>query len=143
ARPGSAADAARPIDGEWGLAPALAERVHPLFLRGKAAFFPFAGTDDMSRIHFETKDRIELGQGTGSVRDYGSGFLDRLAGVLGAAQASRQEVDRLSALAFTDQLPIVFRGAQPVANQSLRSVGKPAVDERQAEIIEHMYAGTR
>jgi len=40
-------------------------------------------------------------------------------------------------------LPIVFRGAQPVANQSLRSVGKPAVDERQAEIIEHMYAGTR
>ncbi|TMH01007.1 MAG: DUF1501 domain-containing protein, partial [Betaproteobacteria bacterium] len=70
-------------------------------------------------------------------------FLNRLAGVLGAARASRQEVDRLSALAFTDQLPIVFRGAQPVANQSLRTVGKPSVDERQAEIIEHMYAGTR
>jgi uncharacterized protein (DUF1501 family) len=139
-RPGSGPNAALAIDDQWALAPALADSVYPLLQRGQAAFVPFAGTDDTSRSHFETQDRIELGLGTGSVRDYRSGFLNRLAGVLGARHEAS---NRLAALAFTDQLPLAFRGAQPVANQSLRSLGKAAVDERQADIIEHMYAGTR
>ena len=137
ARPGSNAQAALPIDSQWALAPALAETIHPLFQKGQVAFVPFAGIDDTSRSHFETQDRVELGQGGGAIRDYGSGFLNRLAGVTGADDASQ-----LRALAFTDQLPLVLRGARAVANQSLRDLGKPGVTARQAQIIESMYAGT-
>ncbi len=37
---------ALPLDGQWGLHPALRETIYPLFQRGQAAFIPFAGTDD-------------------------------------------------------------------------------------------------
>ena len=33
-----------------------------LYSERQAAFIPFAGTDDLSRSHFETQDSIELGQ---------------------------------------------------------------------------------
>jgi len=137
ARPGSATNAALPIDAQWGLAPALRDTIHPLFQRGQAAFVPFAGTDDTSRSHFETQDRIELGQGAQGGRDFSSGFLNRLAMVTGGASAAR-----LSSLSFTDQLPLVFRGREPVANQSLRDVGKAGVSEKQAKLIAGMYANT-
>ena len=48
---------------------------------------PFAGTDDLSRSHFETQDSIELGQPTGGASDYRSGFLGRLAGTLSGARS--------------------------------------------------------
>ena len=54
--------AALPLDGDWGLAPALADTIHPLWLKGQATFVPFAGTHDTTRSHFETQDHIELGQ---------------------------------------------------------------------------------
>ncbi len=137
ARPGSATNAALPIDAQWGLAPALRDTVYPLFQRGQVAFVPFAGTEDTSRSHFETQDRIELGQGPQGGRDFSSGFLNRLALVTGGASAAR-----LSSLSFTDQLPLVFRGSEPVANQSLRDVGKAGVSEKQARLIAGMYAST-
>ncbi len=137
ARPGSGANAALELDAQWGLAPALADSVYPLYQRGQAAFIPFAGTDDTSRSHFETQDRIELGTGPAQ-QNFGSGFLNRLAAELNRGGSA----SKLAALSFTDQLPLAFRGPQQVANQSLRSVGKPGVDARQAGIIERMYAGT-
>ena len=54
-------DAALAIDADWALHPALGESVHGLFVRGEAAFIPFAGTENLSRSHFETQDSIELG----------------------------------------------------------------------------------
>src|SRR5664279_1916431 len=60
ARPGTAADAALPLDGDWSLHPALRDSVLPLFEKKQAAFIPFAGTDDTSRSHFETQDSICL-----------------------------------------------------------------------------------
>ena len=48
----------------------------------QVAFVPFAGTDDLSRSHFETQDSIELGQPIGGARDYRSGFLGRLSDTL-------------------------------------------------------------
>jgi len=137
-RPGSSSNAALAIDAQWGLAPALSETVYPLFQRNQVAFVPFAGTDDTSRSHFETQDRIELGQSEQGARNFGSGFMNRLAGVIGGAQPTR-----LSALSFTDQLPLVFRGSEPVANQSLRDVGKSGVTDKQAQLISGMYADTR
>ena len=58
----SVTTAALPLDANWGLHPVLRETIYPLYRTGQAAFVPFAGTDDLSRSHFETQDTIELGQ---------------------------------------------------------------------------------
>ena len=123
--------AALPVDADWGLHPALAESLHPLYTRGEAAFIPFAGTHDTSRSHFETQDSIELGQAQGA-RSYASGFMNRLAAELGGR----------GAISFTNQLPVAFRGNAQVANVALNIAAKPGVDERQSKLIAQMYAGS-
>jgi uncharacterized protein (DUF1501 family) len=129
-RPGSgAADPALALDADWGLHPALAETIYPLWQKKQIAFVPFAGTDDLTRSHFETQDTIELGQPVHGSRDYRSGFMSRLAGVLTATRP----------IAFTDQLPLIFRGGAAIPNIGLNAVGKPAVDDRQVRLIEGMY----
>ncbi len=133
ARPGTAADAALPLDADWGLNPSLRDSMIPLFEKRQAAFVPFAGTDDTSRSHFETQDSIELGQALQGHRDFQSGFMNRLAAVLGARDA----------IAFTDQLPLCFRGAMQVPNLALVNMAKPGIDARQSDIITAMYQGSR
>lgn len=137
ARPGSGADAALalPDQSDWGLAPAWTESLLPLYERGQLAAIPFAGTHDLSRSHFETQDRIELGQSDdpAAVRDFRSGFLNRLAEVLGARDA----------IALTSDLPLILRGAVKVPNLALGSVGRGGVDARQTDLIRQMYAGTQ
>ena len=115
------------IGADWGLHPALRE-VHELYQKGEAAFVPFAGTEDLSRSHFETQDSIE----SGGNRDFRSGFLNRLA----------SELKSEKAISFTDQLPLVFRGEAKVANAALRFAGRGGVNPRQAELIAQMYQGT-
>lgn len=129
ARPSADPHAALPLDADWGLHPALRETIWPLYQKGQAAFVPFAGTDDISRSHFETQDTIELGQAWGGHRDYGSGFMSRLAGQLAGARP----------IAFTDQLPLTFRGVGAIPNLQLASVGKPAIDARGSTLISAMY----
>lgn len=119
-----------PLDADWSLHPALKDSIMPLWQQRQIAFIPFAGTDDMSRSHFATQDTIELGQPVGGHRNYGSGFMARLAGVLGRGDTP---------ISFTDQLPLCFRGgAAPIPNLALANVGKP-IDQRQAKLIEAMY----
>lgn len=130
------ANAALELDAQWALHPALKDTMLPLWQRGQLAFVPFAGSEDTSRSHFETQDSIELGQPLQGKRDFQSGFLNRLAGVLGSAGSSR-------AIAFTDQLPLVFRGQPAVTNMALGSAGKPQVNQQQADVIRSMYASTR
>jgi len=122
------------INADWGLHPALRDTIYPLFTSGEAAFVPFAGTEDLSRSHFETQDSIELGQPLQGTRDYRSGFLNRLATTLNA--------DRASAISFTDQLPLIMQGTAQLPNMALRSLGKPQVDARQARMIAAMYDGS-
>jgi uncharacterized protein (DUF1501 family) len=124
-------DAALPLDADWSLHPALKDSIYPLWAKRQIAFIPFAGCDDMSRSHFETQDAIELGQPLQGRRDYGSGFMSRLTRELAGPQP----------IAFTDQLPLTFRGGGAVPNMSVNAPGKPGVDERQARLIEQMYAG--
>jgi uncharacterized protein (DUF1501 family) len=131
------ANGALPLDADWGLHPALASSVMPLFQQKQATFIPFAGTDDLTRSHFETQDSIELGQSLDGRRDYRSGFLNRLAGVLGGGPLTA-----VSPIAFTDQLPIVLRGDAKAANMALGNVGRQAIDARQSEVIASMYRGT-
>jgi len=131
-RPDAAApNAALSLDAQWGLHPALKDTIYPLFQRGQAAFIPFAGTDDLTRSHFETQDTIELGQTINGSRDYRSGFMARLAGVL----------TQVRPIAFTDQMPLTFQGGEPVPNIAINSVGKPGIDDRQARLIASMYKG--
>lgn len=130
ARPGSAAaNTALVLDGDWGLHPALRDTIYPLWQQKQIAFVPFAGTDDLTRSHFETQDTIELGQGVQGSRDYRSGFMARLAGVL----------TEVKPIAFTDQMPLIFRGSGAIPNIAINAVGKPAVDDRQAALIKSMY----
>ena len=129
-------NAALPLDGaqggSWGLHPALRESILPLYKKGQAAFVPFAGTDDVSRSHFETQDTIELGQDIQGTRDYRSGFMARLAGTL--TRSARP-------IAFTDQLPLTFQGGGAIPNIGISGVGKPGIDGRQAALIASMYEG--
>jgi uncharacterized protein (DUF1501 family) len=132
AKPGQDENSAVALDADWGLHPALKDSVLPLYRKGEAAFVPFAGIDDLSRSHFETQDAIELGQPLTASRNYQSGFMSRLAGVLAAT----------APIAFTPQLPLIFRGGAPVPNISLNTTAKPGIDLRQAKLIEAMYRGS-
>jgi uncharacterized protein (DUF1501 family) len=130
-RPGSHADAAVLLTPDWGLHPALKDSLLPFWEKKELAFVPFAGTaDDLTRSHFETQDTIELGQPVHGSRNYNSGFMARLATVL----------TRMRPIAYTEQLPLVFRGGNAIPNIGIGSVGKPGVDDRQAKLIESMYA---
>ncbi len=125
------------LDADWALAPAVRASVGALYAQRQAAFIPFAGTDDLSRSHFETQDSIEMGQASGGTRDFRSGFLGRLAATLAGTTAGD------SAISFTDALPLAFEGGGTVPNLSLKTVGRPAFDERQSRILRDMYAGHR
>jgi uncharacterized protein (DUF1501 family) len=125
--------AALPLDADWGLHPALRESIAPLWAARQIAFVPFAGTDDLSRSHFETQDTIEMGQPVQGRRQFGSGFLGRLAGVLGKGGTGT--------IAFSDTLPLVMRGGPMVANLALGGNGKPPLDDSESAMIAAMYHG--
>lgn len=121
----------RALDANWALTPAVAQSMGPLWDKKQLAFIPFAGTDDLSRSHFETQDNIESGE-AGDARSYASGFMGRLSGVLRGVPP----------IAFTDALPLSFRGTGDVPNISLKGGGKAVFDDRQSKILASMYEGT-
>ena len=136
ARPDPASSSgAMALDADWALAPAVRDTIGAMYLQRQVAFIPFAGTDDLSRSHFETQDSIELGQPAGTIRNYRSGFLGRLSDALLGSTSS------MPPIAFTDALPLAFAGSTTIPNLSLKNVGKPPFDERQARILSDMYTG--
>ena len=147
-KPDAGPGAAIQLDADWGLHPALAGSIHPLWTAGQVAFVPFAGIADTSRSHFATQDAIELGQPMDSQRDYQSGFMNRLASIVASGQQStvaREQsstVARDIAIAFTDQVPVTFRGSHRISNVALRNIAKPQVDARQTAAIAAMYRDT-
>jgi uncharacterized protein (DUF1501 family) len=137
--PNAAISLARPNEvAAWGLHPALKESMLPLWQKGQLAFVPFAGTEDLTRSHFETQDNMESGMPVSAPgrapRAYGSGFLNRLAAALDGTAAP---------VAFTDGLPMAMTGEVVVPNVSLKGTGKPAFDDRQVGLLSSMYEGTR
>jgi uncharacterized protein (DUF1501 family) len=123
------------LDADWALHPAVRDSIGALYLQRQAAFIPFAGTDDLSRSHFETQDSIELGQPQNAAHDFRSGFLGRLSTVLSGAAVDAAPI------AFTDALPLSFEGAPTVPNLSLKRAGKAPFDERQVQLLGDLYAG--
>jgi uncharacterized protein (DUF1501 family) len=132
-RPGTGPNTAIALDSDWALHPALRASLLPLYQKGQLAFVPFAGTDNLTRSHFETQDSIELGQPLDQTRNYESGFMNRLASVLAGGAAP---------IAFTSRLPVTFRGAAQVPNVELRQLAKPGIDARQSTVIAGMYRNT-
>jgi uncharacterized protein (DUF1501 family) len=121
------------LDANWGLNPVLRDTIYPLWQRKQIAFVPFAGTDDLSRSHFETQDNIESGESTSERSDFRSGFLARLSGTL----------PNVPPIAFTKSLPLSFQGAgKDVPNISLKGDTKSHFDARQSAILTQMYQGT-
>jgi uncharacterized protein (DUF1501 family) len=121
------------LDADWALHPALAGPLGPLWDRRELALVPFFGTPDLSRSHFETQELIESGEAPDhGERGDGSGFLSRLAEAIGGSRP----------IAFTDRLPRALTGPLLIPNVSLKQVGKPGFDERQAAILTEMYRGS-
>ena len=127
------------LDGNWALSPALRDTLGPLYQQRQVAFVPFAGTEDLSRSHFETQDSVELGQPVAGTRDYRSGFMSRLSGTL--STGANAAGTTAGSIAFTDALPLCFQGPTQIANLSLKNIGKSPFDVRQSRILTDMYAG--
>jgi uncharacterized protein (DUF1501 family) len=119
------------LDSDWALTPAVRDSLGPLYQQRQAVFIPFAGTDDLSRSHFETQDSIELGQSIHTTRDFRSGFLARLAATLNGS----------TPIAFTDTLPLAFKGDSGIASISLQRGGKSPFDDTQTATLRGMYTG--
>ncbi|WP_339941395.1 DUF3422 family protein [Undibacterium luofuense] len=136
AKPSDKPDSAIALNTDWGLHPALRDSMYPLFQRGEVSFIPFAGTEDLSRSHFETQDSIEMGQALNGSRNFHSGFLNRLAAVIQPNQA-------MQCMSFTDQLPVIFQGDAKVANLALKNPAKMQIDQRQTSLIQNMYQKDR
>jgi len=121
------------LDANWGLNPVLRESIYPLWQKKQIAFVPFAGTDDLSRSHFETQDNIERGQPIGHAGDFRSGFMARLSG----------QLTDVPSIAFTNNLPLSFQGSsRDIPNISLKGDTKARFDARQSAILSDMYKGT-
>ncbi|HUB92031.1 MAG TPA: DUF1501 domain-containing protein [Dyella sp.] len=126
-------NAALPLDADWGMNPVLRDSIYPLWQKKQIAFIPFAGTDDLSRSHFETQDSIERGEPLNAASNYRSGFLARLS----------SQLTGVPAIAFTNSLPLSFQGAgKDIPNISLKGNTKANFDERQSSILAGMYKNT-
>ena len=121
------------LDANWGLNPILRDSIYPLWQRKQIAFVPFAGTDDLSRSHFETQNNIESGEPTSQRGNFRSGFMARLS----------SQLSDVPAIAFTKDLPLSFQGAgRDIPNISLKADPKARFDARQSAILSDMYKGT-
>jgi uncharacterized protein (DUF1501 family) len=122
-----------PLNANWGLNPVVRDAIYPLWQKKQIAFIPFAGTDDLSRSHFETQDNIERGEPLNTSGNFRSGFLARLS----------SQLTGVPAIAFTNSLPLSFQGAsKDIPNISLKGNTKANFDERQSAILAGMYKNT-
>lgn len=120
------------LDENWALHPALRDTLYPMWQNKELAFIPFAGSDDTSRSHFETQDRIEAGLDEHAfLSNQKDGFLARPYLML----------NQPSSIAFTAQLPVIFTGKMPIPNLALRDAGKAPFDERLNTLLADLYKG--
>lgn len=103
-----------------------AQTLADFFARGELTFAPCAGTVDSSRSHFQAQDLLELG--TGAIRGP-SGFLARAANLLSGSS---------TAVGFTQEMPLVLRGAEvqaeiiPLSGNGLKMPQGPLLDALRA-----------
>lgn len=132
--PGNPA-AALPLDGRWGLHPALGESLMPLYEARQLAWVPFAGTAFVSRSHFQAQDWVESGLLPQQRPNPASGFLNRLVAELHGTDAAPE------AVSFTAGLPIAMRGKAAVVNTGLPAGRPAAISASYEQLLSQLYAG--
>ncbi len=105
-----------PLDGRWGMHPALAEALAPMWVRKELLWVPFAGTEFVSRSHFQAQDWVEMAGTADSGYRAATGFMNRLQQELGG---------RSQAVALTAHLPVAMRGTAPVHNAAVSGNPQP------------------
>jgi len=103
-RPGSGRNAALPLDGGFGLHPALAPLL-PLYKAGQLLPVTAVGLPARTRSHFDAQDILE--NGTARPRGRHDGWLNR---TLVAMEGGRTDLG----LSVGHGLPLAMRGAAPV-----------------------------
>jgi uncharacterized protein (DUF1501 family) len=126
---------ALPLDGRFGLHPALAALL-PLWSDRKLAFIHAAGSPDATRSHFDAQLFIENGTpGDNTTRD---GWMNRL---LAALPDPHGPTDAIS---VGPTLPQILRGSLPVANLPLGPEAARTTPLDRPEIsraFDRLYAG--
>ncbi len=130
-RPTLALGKTLPLDGRFGLHPAL-EPLHGLYKEGRLAIVHAAGSDDDTRSHFEAQDLMErAGRPEGGVA---GGWLARH---LRTKPGSRGAV---SAVAIGPTLPESLRGAPGAcALESIEQVALPEASPSFTGALEALY----
>jgi len=124
-----------PLDGRWGLHPALAPTLGPMWSGGELLLVPFAGTSFVSRSHFEAQDRVEMAGPDTRGHTAPTGFMNRLLQELGGSH---------QAVSFTPNMPVAMRGTASVVNAEVsRSRGQPPrpLPVSQQEALLALYQG--
>ncbi len=115
---------ALPLDGDFGLHPAM-PRLHALFEAGQARFAPAVAIPARLRSHFDAQDVLE--NGGAALRQQRDGWLNR-ALAIGHARG----------LAVGAQTPLILRGDVQTASWS--PGGAPDDDGRLASLLMDLYA---
>jgi uncharacterized protein (DUF1501 family) len=112
------------LDGHFALNPAL-QPIHGFWPKGELAVVPAAGNGYKTRSHFDAQDLMEAGLGAKQgLRD---GWLNRALALLPGG-------DKRLGLAVGNSVPLVLRGAVPVASWEPPGL-KPAAPEFLATLV--------
>lgn len=105
------------LDAMFSLHPAMAQ-AGALYAAGEALFGHALATANRDRSHFDAQNILE----TGGARAYAenSGWMNRLLGLLPASEAR--------ALAIAQTVPMVLRGARPVASYAPTALPSASAD---------------
>lgn len=118
--------AALPLDGDFGLHPAL-RAIHRLVNGGQGRIAPAIAMPERSRSHFDAQDHLESGG-----RDEATGWMNR-------ALAELSQGRKTEALSVGPVAPLVLRGPAPTAAWSPgRSV---EAEGRLPTALQALYAG--
>lgn len=128
-----------PLDGPWGLHPALAPLL-PLWQSRRLAFVQAAGSPDATRSHFDAQDFME--SGTPGRKRTTDGWMNRLLGVLPAPGGDAPAPTR--AVSIGAVLPRIYAGTQAVANIASGAAATrplPLDRPRVAQAFDALYQG--
>lgn len=117
------------VDGLFGVHPAL-QHTHELYQNKQALFVHAVASPYHERSHFEGQDKLENGSTEGNIlRD---GWLNRALEPLAGSQG------RESAIAISQNTPLVLRGSNPVTSWAPSRM--PDASEETMRRIESLYA---
>ena len=124
------------LNSDWGLHPSVEKTLHAMYRNKHLAFVPFSGSADTSRSHFQAQDLMELGQNSTTGINYQSGWMNRLVAVLGKDSG-------LGGIAFTQNLPIAFKGELNIPNLNVKAKVASPAGRRQSELLDALYQGQK